>query len=157
MSLKYEVLLSGQRKKVIFFGSLDETVRGTLNGLHQVDGLDILFNFKYLENINSLGIRNWILFIKQFSVERKIIFEECPFHLVNVLNMHPSFRGGGKISSFYGDFVCEGCNEDIPKLFTVSEGIEKIEEEIRNAKCPNCGESMVLSEFEDAFLSFLTE
>ena len=157
MSLKYEVLPEKDAKKIIFFGSFDETIKLTLDSLWQVPSDNLIFSFKYVENINSLGIRNWILFVSKFSDERQLVFDECPFHLVSVMNMHPGFRGKSQVRSFFGEFVCEGCNEDSSILFESAEGFEGIRKRIDNARCDKCAAKLVLSEFEDAFLDFLKQ
>ncbi len=89
-------------------GSIDED--SNLTG-HQLSAKTLRVNFKHVTHINSLGIRNWVNFLKQVPAE-VIFYEECPPAIVHQLNMIPSFKGKATVESVYVPFVCDACEAE---------------------------------------------
>ena len=86
----------------------------------------------------------------------EILFEHCTPEVVMQINMIPSFKGSAKVSSVYGNFICDECGEEKEELFTEGANLPSGENiELDTISCPNCGAEMELEEMEDEFFAFL--
>lgn len=112
-------------------GHIDEDSRfDVVNGLSG----NIIFNFKDVTLINSLGIRNWVNFIKTLSA-KPVFYAECPPLIVRQLNMVPSFMGHAKVLSAFAPYVCDSCDNESAVLLE-EKAFGTLEEVI---KCQKCG------------------
>ena len=104
-------------KTVPFRNGFKIDLSGTLNETAKLDKLpsdkftELFINLNFLANINSIGIRNWILWCKHLPVQPQFTFSHCPCFFVEQMS---AIRGlvppGSIISSFYIPYFCESCN-----------------------------------------------
>lgn len=71
----------------------------------------IIINFRNVTAIDSLGVRNWVNFLKSIS-GKEIYFEECPPVIVRQMNMIPNFVGDARVMSVFIRYVCEKCEKE---------------------------------------------
>jgi anti-anti-sigma regulatory factor len=129
---KFEQIIRGDTKVVVFKGTIDEDTDFTpITKL----GDSLTFNFKNVESINSLGVRAWVNFVKLLK-DKDICFEECPPIIVRQMNMIPSFTGNAKVLSVYVPYVCDNCDsEDL--VLVKNDQFSNVSE---TARCENCKE-----------------
>ena len=80
-------------------------------------------NLKGLTRLNSIGIRNLLKFITDFS-PCAFVYEECPSEFIDQVNMIPALLGvknNGKIKSLFVPFECPTCDHEDEVLSEVSE------------------------------------
>ena len=65
----FQVVKNGDRNCVLLHGQIDEDT-----SFEDLTGLDspILFNFKNLTSISSIGIRSWVNFLKELTGKEMI-------------------------------------------------------------------------------------
>lgn len=153
--MKLEIKQKDNQTWIALEGAIDETIPEVLSGLHSQCKKNTVFNFKLIDEINSLGVRAWIFFHKSFEEGRSVVFEECPHDIILQINMIDSFKGSAAVRSFYGNFSCENCSSEQTAHF-LTKDYEELLEELVSQKCPNCPASMDLDEDEETFLRFLT-
>ena len=152
MSLTVRIEESGSQNCSIFLsGSLDEDAWNELNQLNSIQHSSVVISLRDLDYINSLGVRNWISFLKLFGEGRKVVFRECPSYFIKQLNMIPRLIGDAEVESFYGDFYCAGCDEEKNLIFETSEGYKGLSEKFAKLACDVCNETL---EFEEDFGSY---
>lgn len=111
-----------------------------------------IFNMAGVTDINSNGVRAWIVFFRDFRQEREIEFEACSPVIVAQMNMMRSFSQKARVRSVLAPFMCNTCRLEIAVL---------IEERDfpppgslpRAPRCKSCGGA---AEFQDVgFFDFL--
>ena len=140
--------------RVRFSGKIDAS-GVEVNKLNQLVSGDCIFNLKKVEYVNSIGMKEWIGFMEDFSSGRKIIFEECSPSIINQINIIPEFTNYAKVTSFYSVFVCEECQFQMDHLFETSLGYTQIMEQSEKMVCRTCGNTMELDEYPKSYYSFL--
>jgi hypothetical protein len=110
----FQVVKNDDRNCVLLQGQIDEDTN--FEGLSGIES-PIVFNFKNLTGISSIGIRSWVNFLKDLGA-KEIFYEECSPLIVRQMNMVPSFLGNAKVLSVFVPYVCENCEKE--KLVLVS-------------------------------------
>lgn len=134
-------------------GPLDEhTELPTLEGPVS-DRLNI--DLKDLANINSVGCRTWMNWIKTLKAKDGIYLHNCPPHFISQVSILFGFIPDGvTIESFFVPYFCDSCGAE--ELVKVEAGPRdfstfKIDDEII---CPVCSALMHLDVVKDKFLAF---
>lgn len=156
--LDYTIKQNDEETTTIYFnGPIDEFAHNTLSEIASKlsEVKSCCFNFSNIEYINSLGLRTWLNFFREFCKGKSITFEECAPYVVNQINFIEDFAGPAKITSFYGYFYCPDCNHEFRSLFKTDMGVDKLKEEFASVDCEKCGANMELDMDEDNFINFL--
>ena len=156
--------------------SLQETTEGLIvriNGIldeeSDLDSLDlgkhkvVVFDLAGIKMINSLGVRNWIIWSRNALRERIVTFRNCPRVIVDQINMVAQFLPeGSRVESFFTPYQCDNCEESIATLFQqgrefslrTSDAPPKIA--LPHApNCPNCTSPMTLDVIEAKYFRFI--
>lgn len=104
----FQVVKSGEHNVVLLQGQIDEDT--SFEGIKEV-AAPLVFNFKNLTGISSIGIRTWVNFLKELS-GKEMYFEECSPLVVRQMNMVPSFLGSATVKSVFVPYVCENCEKE---------------------------------------------
>lgn len=150
--LKIEKHLDHTTLTVKLHGIIDEDAN--FKNINETKASLIVMDFSGISMINSCGIREWINFISQLSVQSKMIYQNCPQIIIEQINMvHGFFRPGSVIESFYAPYFCESCDTE-SKILLKSEEVKS--QEAPQVKCPNCGASpMEFDAIEAQYFNFL--
>ena len=160
MEFKSEQAQQGNDLVLKFTGTIDEDVE-----FPAVEGApgNIRIDLQGVKSINSVGIREWLNWIKPLSEKSKIVLENCPKPLVFQLNMVEGFLPkNGTITSFYVPYFCEKCDTEKDVLFKVGEhvtiggGNYEVKFDVKTAKLCDCDPSeMELDATESKYFQFL--
>ena len=104
----FEVKARGTVKVINLAGVIDEDT--SFEEIKKIGG-PYIFNFKKLENVNSLGVRTWVNFMKELG-KVQVCYEECPPLIVRQMNMVPSFKGQAQVTSVFVPYVCDACDTE---------------------------------------------
>ncbi len=103
---------------------LNVVVSGTINeetvfpNLEKYKVKTINLDLKTLENINSLGIRDWVNWLEPLSLKFEINILNCSKRLIHQFNVVTGFLPtNARITSFYVPFFCEKCEFEDDFLF----------------------------------------
>jgi anti-anti-sigma regulatory factor/DNA-directed RNA polymerase subunit RPC12/RpoP len=121
-------------------------------------GGEVTFNFRNVSEVNSCGVRSWINFLRELGKSnRAITYEECNGEIVMQMNMIPSFKGSAKVTSVFGNYVCDNCEHELEVLFKEGENLPSGEDiDLPSIKCKECGEDMEFEEVEEDYFNFLS-
>lgn len=111
---------------------------------------EIRLNMSKVTFINSIGVKNWILWTYRIPADAKLYLDECPFVIVNQINIvHGFIPKNAVVTSFLAPFLCDNCShEQTVKLaqnvhyFYSSDQSESSLKLPENMKCPKCGGTM---------------
>lgn len=106
-----------------------------------------------VERINSIGVRNWIHFVKKCETGGiDLLVERASPMIVQQISMISNFMGQrAKVTSLYVPYFCETCNDERMQLVQVNPG-----ETLGVAPtipCPKCHHTMQLDEPEAMYAS----
>ena len=154
-TLKYETKKTEVATEIVFNGAITERSDEVFEEIAKIEDKEIIFNFEGIEYINSLGIRQWISFLKDFESNHSITFEKCTVDIVMQINLHSRFVGNSKINSFLCDFSCPSCEHELSKLFFPKDGYDKLLTTLAEQDCPSCQTTLIPDVPEETYLSFL--
>jgi anti-anti-sigma regulatory factor len=127
---KFEEIKDKGFVKIVLKGNIDEDTE--LDTIAKNPG-PLVFNFKNVTSINSLGVRTWVNLMKLLA-GKSVTFEECPPVIVRQMNMIPSFKGTAKVQSVLVPYVCDECEAEAVSLVT-QENFSQVAEAY---SCENC-------------------
>ncbi len=148
--LTIDITSQDQKTIVTMSGIIDQTFR--FEARDQLKTQEIVFNFEKIQLINSLGVREMILFLNSLS-DKKLVFEKCPVILVNQFNMVRGLMPANcQVKSFFAPYYAPIDHEDMELLLDATE--------IKNGKAPQknhpqSDEKLVFDDLEDRYFHFL--
>lgn len=114
--------LEGDTLKLTLSGVIDEDV--TFPKVDDGPQKKIVLDLKDIKTINSVGIREWLNWIKPLSEKYEMVLENCPKAMVFQFNMVEGFLPAkSKVTSFFVPFYCESCDREDNVLFTVGKEV----------------------------------
>lgn len=119
---KYTQRVEGGKLILALEGAIDEDVSfpSVDTSTHKAVELDL----KSIKTINSVGIREWLNWIRPIAESAELILSNCPKALVFQFNMVEGFLPArAKVVSFYVPFFCEECDREENLLFTLGQDI----------------------------------
>ena len=105
-----------------FSGTIDEDVEfpSVEPGKYHQINLDL----KGIKAINSVGIREWLNWIRPLADQSKFVLENCPKAMVFQFNMVEGFLPpGSRVSSFFVPFYSESADQEENVLFQVGKEV----------------------------------
>jgi hypothetical protein len=151
---KYQEKTDGESLLLIFEGVIDEESK--FPPVDPAKNKRIMIDLKGIRSINSVGIREWLNWIRPLSETAQIVFLHTPKALVFQMNMVEGFLPKtATVKSFYVPFYCEACDKEENVLFTVGKEVQvtdgnyKITFDVKTANLcgkPNCEMEMDASE-----------
>ncbi len=131
-----------------FSGRVDES--SALPSLTQCESLvELVLDLKNLTSMNSMGIKAWVLWIKQVPKHLRIIYRRCPAFLVSQMKVFLGFLPpGARIESFYVPYFCPACKAitAIPYDNTPQTALED------SITCPKCQQAAEIDIIKSDFL-----
>src|ERR1700689_2326410 len=116
-TFKSAVTSQGDVLALAFEGPIDEDVQ-----FPAVDGAakTLKINLAKISSINSVGIREWLDWIKPLAEKMAIVLENCPKSMVLQFNMVEGFLPPkATVTSFFVPYFCDKCDLEKNILFTI--------------------------------------
>ncbi len=151
----------GDNLLLVFEGVIDEDV--VFPAVDTGTYKKVFIDLKGVKSINSVGIREWLNWMKPLSEKAQLVFMKAPKALVLQMNMVEGFLPKtGFVKSFYVPFYCERCDKEESVLFSVGQEIElsrgayKVKFDIASAKlCAEQACEMEMDASEAKYFQFL--
>lgn len=157
-SMALEIKIQNSEAKGLqasFFGPIDEDAGEALDKLAAKAENSCSFNLEGVTALNSLGVRNWIHFIRSIDNKYPVSLTHLPPFMVSQINMIPSFIGHATIESVFANVVCSNGHESL-RLFEKDKSLPKTPDgEIEEFACSTCGALTELEELEEEFFAWL--
>ena len=156
MHIKYRIEHQDKLDKVIFSGPINENLGNNLAKLESEVGKVVTFVLKDIDYINSIGIRCWLEFLRNFEDGRTLVYEDCAPDMISQINMIPHLAGNATITTFFGTLACPSCETERLHRFAATDGHDSLIKQAQSETCPKCKGRLELEEDADAFFSFLS-
>lgn len=154
--LKIEERNNDQRLEIHLIGNLDESAESALADFLKVFSKpEILFNCREILQINSIGVRIWIEFLKKFSVTTKVSVSECSGVFMDYRTLIPAMTLNTDILSVVVVFECRNCGTKIDKIIRKAEF--NIDLDFGTLPCNKCSHAAKTNSNADDLFSFLEE
>jgi hypothetical protein len=129
---KHSVKPDGDSLDLTFEGAIDEDVVFPVIDLTSAKKINI--DLKAITSINSVGIREWLDWIRPLADKALVTLVNCPKAIVFQFNMVEGFLPAkAVVGSFFIPFFCEKCDREDNVLVktgnevTVSDGVAKVD------------------------------
>lgn len=150
---------NGANLTLAFTGTIDEDVEfpAIEAGKYQTITLDL----KGVKAINSVGIREWLNWIRPLAEKSKFVLENCPKAMVFQFNMVEGFLPPqSTVASFFVPFYSESADQEENVLFRVGQEVTASGGAIKinyDAKAANLGgvDDMEMDVTEGKYFQFL--
>jgi anti-anti-sigma regulatory factor len=155
LELLMNVTTVGDAQHVKFSGSLNEDARRQLAELAKTLPKSCVFDLGDVEHINSCGVREWIIFLRNASSGRTIRFENCPPVMVEQFSMVPNMIENAIVGSVVGRTACADCNHTVNQAYKLGPNDEPPPPNVFSlGVCGRCGGQLELIE-DDVYMTFL--
>jgi hypothetical protein len=115
---KFNQKFEGSTLRLAFEGSIDEDAKFPLVDSAKVQ--KVFIDMNGVRAINSVGIREWLTWIRTFGSKAEVVFERCPKSIVFQLNMVDGFLPPkATVASFFVPYFCDKCGYEGSHLLTV--------------------------------------
>ena len=94
-----------QKFYVFIAGDMDQTTSTALEELLEYNMDACRFDFKQLQNIETIGIIQWLQFAQQFFSGKKIEYSGCPTNWIMVMHRIPAIYEQAEIASVYAEYL----------------------------------------------------
>jgi len=113
----------------------------------------LVIDLSEIERINSLGVREWIYFVRECETAGvALTFERCSPLIVNQMSMISNFMGSrSRVKSILIPYLCSSCNHEHDELLELSAGAEIH----RTMPCPKCQSTMYLDDLVEMYTELL--
>ena len=154
--LKIEEKIGDSNLEYRLIGNLDESAELVLaDFLSSFSKSEIILNCRDIQQINSVGVRIWIQFLKKLTSTTKISVSECCEVFMDYRALIPAMTQNSEILSVVVGFECRNCGSVIDKI--INRADFKIDLNFGTLPCTTCSHAAIpIANAEDLF-SFLEE
>jgi anti-anti-sigma regulatory factor len=140
---------------VVLQGEIDD--QATLSDLADQLGKKVVIDLRGVRFINSVGVREWILFLGLLNDRgKKIVLRSCSEPMVHQMSMVVEARGSAEVESFCAPFLCDDCASEQSLVLDVKSNLADLKaKNVPPQKCPDCGGQMTFDDFPNRYLLFL--
>ena len=107
--LRIENSVDSGRVTLALIGSIDGGAGTALTSVLQIKGKSLVFDCGGVDRIDSVGARDWVLFLAQLDGEAVYEFRRCRWVFMYYCSLLTPFYGKGVVRSFFADYVCREC------------------------------------------------
>ena len=139
---------------VNFSGNIDETTE--FADMSSQPFQKVILNLENVKLINSIGVREWLKWIRNLPKHSEIVYRKCPRAIVVQMGLVGGFfREGTQIASFEVPYSCTKCSERFSIFFQKDVDYKHGKVGSLDRKCPKCGAPAELEVVESSYFGFL--
>ncbi len=154
MALTIEVKPEGNIAVIFVKGGIDEDASFVAPNLGSA--AEVNLDLEGVTAINSVGIREWIKWIKAFPTSLKLSVRHCPKIIVDQINMVAGFLPDGTIiESFYVPYYSDASGDERMVLFMNGKEFNGSEVTPPSEVKDDSGEVMEIDVIEAKYFKFL--
>ena len=152
---RLDVTIAGSH--VTLVGRIDESATLAMV-VSQITAGDVAIDTSAVTFINSVGMREWIRFVRALRDRGGVILERAADVLMTQMNLIPESCVGVTIRSFHAQYVCGACGaESAPVVDAVAHGARLRQMSAPPLPCPECGAAMELADFPERYLTLFRD
>lgn len=148
---RLSVTVAGRR--VTMVGRIDDTC--ALSELvAQIPSGGIAIDTSGVTFINSIGMREWMRFVRAVRERGPITLERVADVLMTQLNMFSEMAASVTVTSFHAQYACPACGAEATPLVDAVANVSSLRALVApNLPCPECGAAMDLADFPERYLT----
>lgn len=124
---------------------------------------ELVLDLKGVVSLNSMGLRNWLAWVKQFKTQTRLRFRFCTRCVVDQMNILQGFIPiGALVESFYVPYHCESCSHSEDVLAMRGKDFTEATADARESillpderECLKCKDQMVIDTIPYKYFNFL--
>jgi len=153
---QWDIIPGPEKTRVIFKGDITEAT--SFDDLLPTLVGRIDFDLSQVGYINSLGVREWIGFLKRAGIQG-YEFHACSIPFVLQASLAPSMLGRGTVTSFFAPYYCTSCERTEERLLQSAAVLAAEDQEPPRFACAECsdGAEMELDDIPSRYLAFLLQ
>ena len=155
MALLIAIDKTGDNVFVQMSGTIDEHAGDGFKSMMGIRNGKVLLDMAQVVAINSIGVRGWLQFMRNFRLTHEVVLVRCPPDVIMQINMIPEFLGQGKVESFSAPYFCADCKEGFQKEFSTSKSFDELVVALDKQPCGKCNADSECDEAPSDFLYFL--
>lgn len=148
LNSQFKIFSSDGECKVQMAGSINEST--DFSEIDLADAKIVILDLEDVKNLNSMGLRNWVSWVKTFRAKVQIYFRKCSRPVVDQMNILQGFLPmNAVVESFFVPYCCKACDHEENYLATrgkdFMEGTVDAREGMvmpESKPCPVCGGQM---------------
>lgn len=150
--LTVKIEQSSQASELRFSGNVDEHfVHASIPPLDS--NKSVILNLAEIRLFNSVGIREWVGFIRRLNENHHLIMRNCSVAVIDQFNLVPETLANAVVESFYAPYYCE-CGQEPTRLIDVSSHHQELSEQrAPEFKC-ECGQDLEFDAIEESYFQF---
>lgn len=161
-----ELGAGGEWTRLALAGPVNEDAKSVLMPLVDTAGPRCILDLGEVTYLNSVGIRDWSLFLKSFKTApgggggapkpREIVFDRCTDEVVRTMNMVTNFHYRLPVRSLFRAYGCEHCGHEQTVL--LREGVDYQVGQMPDTPAQHCAQCAKISEpfvLDEEFFQFL--
>jgi hypothetical protein len=152
--LRCDLFKDNRQTFIQLTGQLDES--GSLaQAVGHVDP-PLIIDLANVTLMNSIGVRDWVRFLKAVSPRGPVTLRHCPAFMVNQFNLVRGAATGVTVESFQAPYLCEGCgSESMVELLPAVHLQGGLDVAPPDFPCTKCGGSLRFDDFPESYFIFL--
>jgi hypothetical protein len=155
---RLDVMMGGNAtlRRLTLAGRIDDSA--PLVGLVEtVKATDIVIDTGGVVFINSIGVREWMRFLRGLvATGSRIRLENVAEVLVTQMNLIPDLRNGVNIVSVQAPYSCEKCGAELTQLIDLATHAQALRaNQPPTFTCPECGGTLTLADYPDRYFAFV--
>ncbi len=123
----------------------------------------VILDLEHVHSLNSMGLRNWVLWIRSLKSRAQTYFRNCPRPVVDQMNILQGFLPmGAVVESFFVPYTCPSCQHE--ENYRATRGKDFMEGTVdareglilsENRPCPVCSGQMEWDIIPAKYFAFL--
>jgi DNA-binding response OmpR family regulator len=151
---QWEIVDGAGRTRVVLKGDITEATNFKDLLPAMIGRID--FDLSQVGYINSLGVREWVNFLKESPIQG-YEFHACSIAFVLQASLVPDVLGRGNVASFFAPYHCELCEYSEERLLQTATILATEDHEPPVYTCPSCDDDLVLDDIPERYLAFLRD
>ena len=154
LALESKIESTPELDRISLIGSLSDNVLVGLENLLKLSAKECVMNLAEISHCNSLGIRSWVNFLRVFTKDRKVSFEEVSPELTRQLTSVTGILDPGKIISFI--LECVNCDHVQTITVETTNPLDIAFQSPHASLCTQCGGNVELDDDDADILNVLS-
>lgn len=150
---KHELVKDGDTLIVNLTGNIDES--SDFSNIKNNEQKKVVFNFDKVHEINSCGIREWIMLLSTLK-DKEIVYQNCTKMIVDQMStVNGFFTPKTQIESIYLPYYCEECDEEAMLNVKLKDILADKQIKIPEKICGKCNAKMEFDEIVKQYFNFI--
>lgn len=158
---KVNVQLLESESQISIQGSIDENM--DFSSLKIGEAKNLILDLREVRSLNSMGLRNWVHWVKSFRGRKQLFLRHCPRVVVDQMNILQGFLPiGAVVESIFVPYYCESCDKEENVLAQRGRDYMEGSVDAREGQnlsptkiCPHCGKTSEMDVIPAKYFGFL--